>query len=295
MGWQDRDYHRDEYSEGGAGRHFGDTPVTWTLIIINTLVFVLDGILFGSQRAARAAPFLWGNFNIDQAISGYQVWRFVTFQFLHNGLFHYAFNMIGLYFFGRLLESHLRSARFATFYLLCGCTGAVMFTLLASVPGLLGVTTESVLVGASGGLFGVLVGCAMLFPHQRVMLLLPPIPMSMRTMAFVFLGISLLSITVGSQNAGGEAAHLGGAVLGAALIRWPGLIGFSDSLNGNLWGRMKQKQAAHRRNLNVRKQAEEDAEVDRILDKVRQHGLHSLSRTEKKTLQRATERQRHVG
>lgn len=294
MGWQDRDYHRED-SYGGAPA-WGSTPVTWALIIINSVVFVLDSILDGAMRGSSLAPWLWGRFTIDLGVYHGQIWRWFTFQFIHSGFMHVFFNMLGLYFFGRQIEQHWRGARFLVFYLLCGISGAAVFTgLFFLMPAAFGWGPESPIVGASGGVFGVLIACAMLFPRQRVMLMFPPIPMSMRTMALVFLGISLLSLMVGSQNAGGEAAHLGGAALGAALTRWPGALGFTDAISGGFWGRVRQKRGARRRASQAEELRREEAEVDRILAKVREHGLHSLTRGEKKTLQRATDRQRHVG
>jgi membrane associated rhomboid family serine protease len=290
MAWEDRDYNRQE-PRGFAFRRFdGMTVVAW-LLVINFVIFVLDAILSGSSRASVLSPTAWGNFNIWDGIYGLQVWRWVTYQFLHADLLHIAFNMLALFFFGPLMEQWWGPRRFVAFYLLCGVSGAVVFAVLSFIPGLLPHDPHSTfLIGASGSVFGILVGCAVLFPRKRVQLIFPPVPMSMRTMALVFLGIAALSLLVGARNAGGEAAHLGGAGLGFLLVTFPASLGWVERLR-----LPRRDRAAKWEAKQLRRQAEEtreQAEVDRILDKVRQHGIHSLTRREKSTLQRATERQR---
>jgi hypothetical protein len=188
------------------------------------------------------------------------------------------------------MEQYWGSRRFLAFYLLCGASGAVVFTALAFVPGLLNVGLQSRLIGASGSVFGILMGCAVLYPHHRVMLIIPPIPMSMRTLAMVFMGIAVFSLVVGSSNAGGEAAHLGGAALGWLLIKRPGLMGFADGL-GITFMNMKIKQQQRTAQRSRQREQANQAEVDRVLDKVRNKGLQSLTAREKRILQRATDRQ----
>jgi hypothetical protein len=131
-------------------------------------------------------------------------------------------------------------------------------------------------------------------PDMRVMLLFPPIPMSMRTLAMLFLGIAALSLLVGARNAGGEAAHLGGAIMGFVLVRRPGLLTLTSPgrQTGPSWS---QRRTARRLERQARRDAVEQAEVDRILEKVHNQGIHSLSEQEKRVLKRATDRQRRVG
>jgi hypothetical protein len=125
-------------------------------------------------------------------------------------------------------------------------------------------------------------------------LLFLPFEISLRVLVYIVLGIAALSVLVGSQNAGGEAAHLGGIAVGFVLVKFPRLLGFVP--NEWTWPRRDPRNTWMKKQL----KAEEDerrlqGEVDRILDKVREHGLHKLSRAEKKILQRATERQRRAG
>lgn len=289
MSSENRDYMRDEarrYGGGGGlgGRLSGQSMVTW-LLIINVGLSVWDGIFAGASRGGMLELESKCFFSVEKAIYGGQVWRFVTYQFMHAGFLHLLFNMIGLYFFGPMLERWWGSKRFLAFYLLCGISGAVVATVLGLIPGLGVLPPYAMLVGASGAIFGILVGCAVLYPNQRVQLLFPPIPMTMRTMALVFLGIAAVSVIAGSANAGGEAAHLGGALLGFLLVKNPRVLDWADRFSpsaiqsGINDGRYEKK---------IKKEADLEAEVDRILAKVQQQGLQSLTKKEKKTLNDAT-------
>lgn len=218
MSWLDRDYNRcDEGST--CGPSFKGMSVVMWLIVINAVVFLWDGVFVGSARGSGLAFETHAYFNVEKAIHQLQLWRWVTYQFVHAGFYHIFFNMLVLFFFGPMIERWWGSRRFLAFYLLCGICGAFVTTLLGSMPGLIFFTPKTVLVGASGSIFGILVACAVLYPHQRVMLIFPPIPMSMRTLALGLLAISVLSVVAGSVNAGGEAAHLGGANTGPPSSR----------------------------------------------------------------------------
>ena len=304
MSWRDRDYNRDPEAGmgfrggrgsgqiGGAARRPGGASVVTWLLGINCVIFLLDVIFASSTRASALAPYEWGHFSIDAAIRNYEVWRWLTYQFIHANFFHLLFNMLMLFFFGRLMESWWGSRRFLAFYLLCGASGAVVFSLLTLVPGLLGTGPADRMVGASGSIFGILVGCAVLYPHQRVMLLIPPIPMSMRTLALVLLGFAILSVIAGSANAGGDAAHLGGAALGFLLVRVPNVLNFANGFGGSLT-QLKLKSLQRDAQRKRQKSEADEAAVDKILDKVREKGLQSLTSREKKILQNATDNKRN--
>ncbi|MEM6750213.1 MAG: rhomboid family intramembrane serine protease [Planctomycetota bacterium] len=292
---------------GGPGGRLNRHSVT-TWILVGLLgFFIVSNVFGGSSRAGVLNPARWGVFQLELATSGFQVWRFFTYQLFHADFFHLLFNGIGIYFFGPLLESWWGRWRFLAFYLLCGACGSLGYVALGAIPGLLPGGNQGVLLGASGAVFGILAAAATLFPHQRVQLLFPPIPMSMRTMALVFLGIAALSVLAGSRNAGGEAAHLGGALLGFVLVKKPGLLAWvpgatsSPGSFGEAGGfvvkdasplkRVKQKVADARKQREADTDAKLDAEVDRLLAKVRRDGMHSLSAKERKTLQQATDRE----
>jgi membrane associated rhomboid family serine protease len=219
MGFADRDYYREPSGSGGMAALRLWSVNTW-LIVINIAVFCLDSMLNGS-----ISPY--GYFSVTTAVIGLEFWRFITFQFLHAGPSHIFFNMLGLYFFGPIVESHLGSRRYLAFYLLSGIGGALGYIVLSTL-GILITNPNDPLIGASAGIFGVLIGVAQIGPDIRVMLLFPPIPMRMRTMAWVYIGIAVYVILTSGPNAGGQAAHLGGALVGYILIRNDRWLNFAD-------------------------------------------------------------------
>jgi membrane associated rhomboid family serine protease len=226
MALADRDYIRTPSRPPVGVMHMWSVT-TW-LIVINVAVYVLNMFLVVVKVDPRTemgyrVPLLWdlGYFSVDTAISRFQIWRFITFQFLHDprGLGHILFNMLALYFFGPLIEAYLGRRRFLAFYLISGIGGGVMYVVLWG----LGFISGGALIGASAGIFGVLVAAARVAPDATV-LIYGAIPMRLKTMAWVMIAIAVFTIFSGGYNAGGEAAHLGGAAIGFLLISNPRLL-----------------------------------------------------------------------
>ncbi len=302
MAWQDRDYHQGTSDHDFFSRVKGNSVNFW-LIMICIAVFFIDGFsarMMGRPYWAGGILTQWGNFNATDAIRYGQVWRFLTFQFLHAGLLHIIFNLVILFFLGRFVESYLGSKRYLAFYLICGAGGALLYLLLLgagmlaghpNIPFFLNDGAGTPLVGASAGIFGVLVGVATVAPDKRIHLLFPPIAIPIRVLAWVLIGIAFFMVMVDGENSGGEAAHLGGALFGFILMKKAHWLDWADRLSpsaiqrGVNDGRFKRKKE---------KEAATEAEVDRILDKVRTQGLQSLTRREKKTLNEATKRQKQA-
>ncbi len=242
----------------------------------------------------------YGHFSTYQGFLRLEVWRLLTFQFLHANIYHIFFNMLGLWIFGGMVEQYLGSKRYLAFYLMCGISGGLLYLLFNLVgmtsiplPGALNVDLTTPLVGASAGVFGVIMACAFISPNTVIQLLFPPIPLKMKTFAYGYLIIAAANLFVlRGANQGGDAAHVGGAIAGFFFIRRPHLLRdffdvFTDSRKGSKRG------AARARAPRAKKQSSaSDREVDRILDKVNAEGLHSLSDREKKTLREATEDRR---
>lgn len=236
----------------------------------------------------------WGHFSTAKGFLSLEVWRLVTFQFLHADVTHLALNMLALYFFGPLVEERLRTKkRFAAYYLVCGICGALLYLTLnllgfllgARVPGLLFDDMHTPLIGASAGVFGVLMASAYI-AGDGIMLVFMVLPMKIRTGAYLMLAIALLNLLSGGSNAGGDAAHVGGALAGFFFIRNMHLLGdFFEVL-----GPGERKTRAWRRAA-----ARADAErLDAVLDKVRERGLHSLTEDEQDILRRATREKREA-
>lgn len=169
---------------------------------------------------------LIGNFNVVEGINGMQFWRLFSYQFLHGNIWHLGMNMMALYVFGPLIEKWWGAKRFLAFYLLCGACGAWLMAMFAFDPTLIN-GQHAWLVGASGSIFGVLVASAMLFPKDEVKLIIPPMWVTVRKLAIVFIALSIGSMFVGF-NVGGNAAHLGGAIFGYLLVKRPWSLDIFD-------------------------------------------------------------------
>ena len=281
MSWRDRPYaYRDPDSPTPqrSGGVFGGMPrpgrIVARLLLINIVVFFLS-IFLGDFLAKWFAvvPTHW-----------WQVWRYLTFQFLHAGLIHILFNMIGLYFLGMLLESGWGSRRVLIFYLACGAVAGVAHVIMAFAMKL---GYGTFLVGASGGVYAVVLACAVFYPQVRVIVFLFPMPI--RFAAALFLGIALFSTL--QEIAGGGAmqgrvshvAHVGGAAAAAVWIFISLRLGPRLRRSGPAGrGRWERK---------LKQQRRRQEEIDHILDKIRRDGLASLSRSEKRALRQATEEQ----
>lgn len=235
----------------------------------------------------RPMPLLeaWGHFSTGKAFFGVEVWRFVTFQFLHADFWHLFFNMFGLWVFGGMVEQYLGFKRYAAFYLLCGIFGAVAYLLLnvvgvflkVQIPGVLIHDPFMPLVGASAGVFGVIVAAAFIAPDAIVVIPIPPIPLPLWLMAYGYVAIALINLLAGGRNAGGDAAHLGGAVAGYFFIRRTHLLrDFFDIFGTSRSGRARAEPGAA--------PGPDQPEIDRILGKVREYGLASLDDQEKEAL-----------
>jgi membrane associated rhomboid family serine protease len=222
MGLADRDYYRQPPPQNPFGNLRNWSYTNW-LIAINIAVYILNLMSAGLLNDL-------GCFQEDAALSHLQIWRFFTFQFLHATPQHIFGNMIALYFVGPSVELVLGRRRFLAFYLICGFAGPLMF-MLFSFLNLLHVDWETPMVGASAGIFGLLIACAVLNPRRMIYFNFI-IPMTMRTMALILLGLAVVTILFDLQNAGGEAAHLGGAAVGFLLIKNPDWLNWANYRRG---------------------------------------------------------------
>ncbi|MFI4913219.1 MAG: rhomboid family intramembrane serine protease [Sedimentisphaeraceae bacterium JB056] len=273
MGLYDRDYTKYNYRPSYNQRSSmmpGLTPAVKILLIINVAFFIFDNIsgnmLTQLFALANGGGYVW------------QIWRLVGYQFLHASIMHILLNMLGLYFLGNTLERHWGTKKFTIFYLSCGVAGGLFFFLFTALKFI----GPAILVGASGSVLGLLAACAILFPHFVVFLYFFPIPI--RTAAIILPIIYLMTILTGGPNSGGEAAHLGGMAAGAIYLLWPK---YKNRLGFN--GRGPVDFTSHFKQTHSGSHKVDTMEVDRILKKVHEHGLHSLTEAEKKTLRRATE------
>ena len=278
MGLYDRDYTQADFQSHQSHFRYAPqmrmsfpklTPVVKWLLIINIGVFI------AAITIRPLGVFIYEWFELDARSLGraLQLWRLITYQFLHdpNYYWHIFLNMLGLFFLGPTLERHWGSKRFLPFYLGCGIAGALFYMLLVGVRFLPSIP----MVGASGAILGMLAACAILFPHFIVFIFIFPVPI--RIAAVGLTAVYFLFVVTKGANAGGHAAHLAGMAAGAAYV-------FSQSWRDKFKLKFRsgrwEKQMAAQRNLQF--------EVDRILHKVSQSGIQSLSSKEKKILKEAT-------
>lgn len=207
--------------------------ITKYLLIANLIGFVLQTLL-GNDRLIDLMLWPWGEVADDSyaLAPAFMPWQLLTYAFLHGGLLHLAFNMLALVMFGAPLEYVWGERRFLLYYLVC-VVGAGLCQLLVGSYALAQGGDPYPTLGASGGVFGLLLAYGMLFPNQRVMLLFPPIPMRARTLVIIY-GLFELGLGVtGLQPGVAHFAHLGGMLFGWLLIRyWRGQPPFGGRRGG---------------------------------------------------------------
>ncbi len=242
------------------------------------------------------------HFSTQRGFLRVEFWRLIGFQFLHAGFMHLLFNMIGLYFFGPMVERYLGGKRYLAFYLLCGIFGALMYCLLnvggwittlagsnVQIPGLLFNSPSTPLMGASAGVFGVLMAGAFLSPNAKVLVFFI-LPMRLATLAYALVIIAMINVLFGGHNAGGEAGHLGGAIAGFYFIRHPHhLHGFFDFM-----GRIDPTSHHYRGKSRLLGRCGGTAAppyIQLIHQNLRDRGLHSHTDKEKRLLRDASKRE----
>ena len=180
-------------------------PITQALLLINVALFAAD-LLFGRMLTALFALWPLG--------THFMPWQVVTYAFLHGSVGHLFFNMLGLWMFGSELERLWGGKRYLQFYFASVLTAALTQLVVGLLIG--GAPT----VGASGGLFGLLLAFGMLFPDRIIMPLFPPIPMKAKTFVMVFGGLELLFGVTGTASGVAHFAHLGGMLGGFLMMRY---------------------------------------------------------------------------
>jgi membrane associated rhomboid family serine protease len=275
MGLYDRDYTRENFVDrfrSSPQMRMGfqrTTPIVKRLLIINVVIFIV------STAVVPIGDFLFSWFSLFPATLGMalQPWRLVTYQFLHGDFWHILLNMWALWMFGPNLERTWDSRKFLFFYLGCGAAGGLFYIILVAVDFL----PPLPMVGASGAILGVFTACAILFPGISVFFFPFPVAIPIRLAATGFAVLYVLILVTRGANAGGHAAHIAGVVAGAVYVfseRW------RERIKLRITSTLSRRRTADQQRLQF--------EVDRVLKKVHDHGIQSLTSAEKRTLRQAT-------
>jgi membrane associated rhomboid family serine protease len=243
------------------------------LMIANGVVFLLFALL---------GAFAPGAANIGEALFQLRgiavlhgwLWQLVTYAFLHAGVLHILFNLLALWMFGAQLETDWGYGLFMQFYFFC-VIGAALVTVVVSFTGLLGISPYTATVGASGGIYGLLLAFGILHGESQVMLF--PLPFLIKAKYFV-MGIIALAMygALSSAHGGGQSiaymAHLGGALFGYIWLKFIPRRGFGYAASERAFGlrnsyyRWKRKRAARKFEVYMRKHDRNDYRHDDYFD-----------------------------
>lgn len=190
------------------------TPVIRWLLLANAVVFGLQQMSPDELVTHFALWPLGVHFVQGLGQVGFEPWQLITSAFLHDGFAHIAFNMFALWSFGTIVERAVGARRFAWLYFASVLAAGVVQLLVVTAAVDHGAMPT---IGASGGVFGVLLAFAFLFPHSRVMLIFPPIPMKAWVLVVGYAVIELFSGVMGTMQGVAHFAHLGG-MLGAGIM-----------------------------------------------------------------------------
>jgi membrane associated rhomboid family serine protease len=266
------------------------TPWVGRLIIANAVVLLLLMTLFTSPEVRQLLQF-------SPRTAFTQPWTFLSYMFVHAGLLHLLANMLMLFVFGTAVESRMGSRHFLIYYLFCG-VGAAVFSLLLS-----GVMQVGAFVGASGAVLGVAVAFAAFWPDAEIIVFPIPVPIKARTLV---IGLVVLDV-IGSQLWPGDGiahlAHVGGALFGYLFFRIQTLSRRAPSQPAQAVERVVMVQSGSaepdRRTpvtpMRPRRRVDADpvaAEVDRVLDKISEKGLSSLTAAERRFLDEVAKQKR---
>jgi membrane associated rhomboid family serine protease len=304
MGIYDRDYYRRE-GPSYIGSFMERGKVCKWLVIINVVCFILQ--VFSPSPAAQeqlddsqVAPqpqkqILTEVFDLDaKAVSEGQVWRLLTYAFLHGGFMHILFNILFLWWFGTDVEDLYGPVEFLTFYLASAVVGALAYVAAWAA----GVGSANPVIGASGAVMAVMVVCAMHYPSRIIWVFFLPIPI------WFFVLFELMrdwaTFATGTRTTTAVSVHLGGGIFGFAYyeLQWR-LSGFFSGFKAVQRRRPRARLRVYREEVeapamdlgasspDVDEQLE--AKLDAVLDKVARLGQASLTESERQILLRASE------
>lgn len=293
------------------------------IILVNLIVYALLIVLrviLNLSGAGEVFSLIMQQLMLPADVGSFltRPWTMLTYMFTHLDFFHILFNMLFLYWFGQLIMDYLGSKKFVNIFVLGGLAGGVFYMLIYNLlPYYTEQVAGSVLLGASAGVSAIIVAAATLMPNHSFMLLFIG-PVKIKYIAIFYVVFKSFAGLDG-PNAGGELAHLGGALIGYLYIvqlrkgndigGW--ISGFFDWVKG-LFQRRPKIRVTHKQNTysgnkkgysrtaehhrsatstsSGKRTAVEQDEIDAILDKISEKGYESLSKEEKQKLFNASKR-----
>jgi membrane associated rhomboid family serine protease len=299
----------------GNGGLFDDFKNAWSrpnngliqLIMINVIIFVAL-IIFKVILVLSGNPDVYQmilrQFMLPASIDSFIVkpWTLLTYFFTHEGFFHIIFNMLFLFWFGKIIVEYLGDQRAISMYVIGGIVGGLFYILIYNlIPYFHERVAGSVMLGASAGVYAIVVGAATFMPNYTFFLLfLGPVKIKYIAIFYILLSFSQ---TIGA-NAGGELAHLGGALMGFIFIRqlqrgndigtpvvsvmewFKGLFKPSPKIRVT---HKSTKFTGAKKASSSNTKSDQD-EIDAILDKISHSGYESLSKEEKQKLFNASKK-----
>ena len=309
-------YFCADYSKNQKIRMMRNIPtITRNLLIINVLVFIVTVLVGGTTYQGGTAYTLNSQFGLYFFLApDFHVYQLFTYMFMHGGWDHLFFNMFALWMFGCVVERVWGAKKFLFYYISCGI-GAGLFQEMAQFADYMGLFGQPIInlgttVGASGAIYAILLAFGMIFPEERIFIFPLPVPIKAKWFVIIYAGIELFSALSTTGDGVAHLAHLGGMVFGFFMIRYwqkhpTAGYGksqgeqFFDNLRSAWEKRSKKSADSGRRqssgytttstdqrtdwDYNARKQ-QEQADIDRILDKIRKSGYDSLTSEEKRKL-----------
>ena len=248
------------------------TPAVRVLIITNAAIFLLAGLLPIQTQNSVASYFgLVPKYILTRG----WIWQLVTYMFLHHGFMHILFNMFALWMFGSTLERALGTKNFVKYYFLTGIGGGLCYFLF-------NVNSLIPTVGASGAIYGLLIGYAVLFPNSIIYIWFV-IPIKAKWFAVIFGGMEFFfSLQPGDSVA--HLAHLGGMAVGYLYLK-------RERFFGKFISQMRMRKQEYEARVRRKKEGNLNSvrqEVDELLDKINRVGYDNLTRAEQQKLKHAS-------
>ena len=269
------------------------------IILVNCFVFL--GVIFVKAFSPAASGFFQNFLDIVALPVGFfsvlqKPWTLFTHMVLHVGIWHIAFNMLLLYWFGRIVGDLIGDKKILPLYIAGGLFGACFLLLLTPIMG-----TSGIAYGASAAVMTFVVAAGALAPEYNMRLILLG-DVKLKWIVLVLVLLDIIKLASGATNQGGSIAHLGGAMFGGLYIYFlqqgTDLLGFLPSQKDRIRRPKKQKtrmtvvhnvQTKSDSNQKSQITVNLQSEVDRILDKINASGYDSLSPEDKEILYRASQ------